>query len=179
MPDFLADEDEEIDDTDLLLETYVETDILADMDEEELEALRALMAGDTSGLPSEEELVLMDVYLSSAPEPSQAQRLAHFETLKQAEQQGQRALLMAFAKGPVAAHALYDIDMEQYDEMLIDTLGAYWSWAHGLDEATIRSRIVNDEFHEAFFDVLEFIGDEQLSQTYPANEMKGDESDQD
>ena len=66
---------------------------------------------------------------------------------------GQHAL-DAVAKGPIAAHAFYDFDFADYPDVLVNPLGAYMMWAHGLDEATVRARIDDDDFYEAFRAVL-------------------------
>ena len=161
MPDFLS-PDVALDEDDLLLEAYVEPELLETLNDEEREAMKALLTGDMTGLPTEDEMQLNEVYERPAPEPSEEQRIAHFEALKQAELEGEHALLSAFARGPVAAHALYNSDFNHYDDILVNSLGAYWRWAHGLDEEAVRARIVNDDFYEAFRDVLGEIEEEMI-----------------
>jgi len=162
MPDFVS-ADDTLDDDELLLEAYVEPEILETMDDTEREAMKVFLSGDPSELPTEDEMMLLDVYEEPAPAPSEEQRIRHFEALKQAELEGEHALLSAFARGPIAAHALYNIDFNDYEDILINTLGAYWVWAHGLDDEAVRARIVNDDFYEAFRDVLSEIEDESIA----------------
>jgi hypothetical protein len=178
MPDFLSTEDDGLD-VDTFLEMYVDPEILESMDDEEREAMKAAIRGDSSGLPTEDEMLLMDLYESPAPEPTAEQRVAHFHELKLAEQNGEHVLLLAFARGPVAAHALYDIDFANYVEILMSTLGAYWMWAHGLDEQAARARIDNEDFFEAFRDALGEIEDEAVLRAYTTAGNKPDESAQD
>jgi hypothetical protein len=87
MPDFFSEDDAELLDDDTLLKNFVEPDILETMDEEEREAMAAVIRGEDIGVSlTEDEMLLMEVYHSPAPEPSQEQRLAHYEVLKLAEQ---------------------------------------------------------------------------------------------
>jgi len=178
MPDFFSSEAEDLDE-DLPLAMHVEPEILEGMDDEERAAVRSLMKGDTDGLPTEDEMRLWEVFESPAPQPSDEQRVAHFHELKLAEQNGEHVLLLAFARGPVAAHALYDIDFANYVEILMNTLGAYWMWAHGLDEHAARARIDNEDFFEAFRDALGEIEDEAVLRTYTTAGNKPDEPAQD
>jgi hypothetical protein len=155
MPDFFSDDEAALLDDDTLLENFVEPDILETMDEEEREAMAAVIRGEAIGMSlTEDEMLLEEVYQSPAPQPSQEQRIAHYEALKLAERQGSLDLLDAFARGPIAAHAFYNIDFDHYLDVLVNTLGAYWMWAHGWDEATIRARIHDDDFYEAFRAIL-------------------------
>jgi hypothetical protein len=178
MPDFFSTDDEDLDE-DTLLEMYIEPEILESMDDEERAAMRSLIRGDTDGLPTEDELLLWEVFDSPAPQPSGEQRIAHFHELKLAEQNGEHVLLLAFARGPVAAHALYDIDFDNYVEILTSTLGAYWIWAHGLDEQAARARIDNEDFFEAFRDALAEIDDAAFLRAYTRASNKPDEPGQD
>lgn len=180
MPDFLSDDDTSLLDDDTLLKNFVEPDILETMDEEEREAMAAVIRGEDIGMSiTEDEMLLTEVYQSPAPEPSHEQRLAHYEVLKRAEQQGFLDLLDAFARGPIAAHALYDIDFDNYLDVLVNTLGAYMMWAHGLDEATVRARIHDDDFYEAFRAVLGEIEMESTMEMLGIDRNKYDEPAQD
>ena len=179
MPDFFSEDDAELDD-DTLLKNFVEPDILETMDEEEREAMAAVIRGEDIGMSiTEDEMLLMEVYQSPAPEPSQEQRLAHYEALKLAEQKGFLDLLDAFAKGPIAAHAFYDFDFDNYLDVLVNTLGAYMMWAHGLDEATVRARIHDDDFYEAFRAILSEIEMESTMEMLGIDRNKHDEPAQD
>lgn len=179
MPDFFSEDDAELDD-DTLLKNFVEPDILEAMDEEEREAMAAVIRGEDIGMSiTEDEMLLMEVYQSPAPEPSQEQRLAHYEVLKVAEQKGFLDLLDAFAKGPIAAHAFYDFDFDDYLDVLVNTLGAYMMWAHGLDEATVRARIHDDDFYEAFRAILSEIEMESTMEMLGIDRNKHDEPAQD
>jgi len=151
MPDFAPFEEDE-DDAEQL--QYMDEEFLADLDEEEVEDMKALLSGDLDGISTEDQMLLDEVYEQPAQEPSAEQRMAHFQELKQAEREGRDALLLAFVKGPVAAHALFDINFADYAEILLGTIGAYWMWSEGIDEQTARDRIVNDEFYEAMRDAL-------------------------
>lgn len=173
MPDFLAPEDEAVED--LLMQTYLEPDILESLDDDERAALKALMAGDDEDMPTEDEMLLWEVFDHAAPPPTEEQRLAHFEHLKEAEQEGEHALLLAFARGPVAAHALYDIDFDDYEDILLETLGAYWMWAHGLDERSVRARIDSDAFYQALRAALREIEEESTARLLSAHGKKNDE----
>lgn len=180
MPDFFSDDEAELLDDETLLKNFVEPDILETMDEEEREAMAAVIRGEAGEMSiTEDEMLLTEVYESPAPEPSQEQRLAHYEVLKRAEQQGFLDLLDAFARGPIAAHAFYDIDFENYLDVLVNTLGAYMMWAHGLDEATVRARIHDDDFYEAFRAVLGEIEMESTMEMLGIDRNKHDEPDQD
>lgn len=180
MPDFFSDDETELLDDDTLLENFVEPDILESMDEEERKAMAAVIRGEADVLSmTEDEMLLMEVYQSPAPAPSQEQRLAHYEVLKRAEQQGFLDLLDAFARGPIAAHAFYDIDFDNYLDVLVNTLGAYMMWAHGLDEATVRARIHDDDFYEAFRAVLGEIEMESTMEMLGIDRNKHDEPAQD
>lgn len=180
MPDFFSGDETELLDDDTLLENFVEPDILESMDEEEREAMAAVIRGEADVLSiTEDEMLLTEVYQSPAPEPSQEQRLAHYEVLKHAEQQGFLDLLDAFARGPIAAHAFYDIDFDNYLDVLVSTLGAYMMWAHGLDEATVRARIHDDDFYEAFRAVLDEIEMESTMEMLGIDRNKYDEPAQD
>ncbi|MGI3747935.1 MAG: hypothetical protein ACRYF8_20825 [Janthinobacterium lividum] len=179
MPDFFSEDDAKLDD-DTLLKNFVEPDILEAMDEEEREAMAAVIRGEDIGMSiTEDEMLLMEVYQSPAPEPSQEQRLAHYEVLKVAEQRGFLDLLDAFAKGPIAAHAFYDFDFDDYLDVLVNTLGAYMMWAHGLDEATVRARIHDDDFYEAFRAILSEIEMESTMEMLGIDRNKHDEPAQD
>lgn len=179
MPDFFSEDDAELDD-DTLLKNFVEPDILETMDEEEREAMAAVIRGEADEMSiTEDEMLLMEVYQSPAPEPSQEQRLAHYEVLKVAEQKGFLDLLDAFAKGPIAAHAFYDFNFDDYLDVLVNTLGAYMMWAHGLDEATARARIHDDDFYEAFRAVLGEIEMESTMEMLGIDRNKYDEPAQD
>ena len=179
MPDFFSEDDAELDD-DTLLKNFVEPDILEAMDEEEREAMAAVIRGEDIGMSiTEDEMLLMEVYQSPAPEPSQEQRLAHYEVLKFAEQKGFLDLLDAFAKGPIAAHAFYDFNFDDYLDVLVNTLGAYMMWAHGLDEATVRARIHDDDFYEAFRAILSEIEMESTMEMLGIDRNKHDEPAQD
>ncbi|MFJ5297525.1 hypothetical protein ACIQAL_13485 [Pseudomonas sp. NPDC088368] len=180
MPDFLAPEydDEDIDD-DLLLETYVEPELLETMDDEEREAMVALLRDDSEVTITEDELLLLDIFEAPAPEPTEEQRLDHFAALKLAEEHGLHALLLAFARGPVAAHALYNIDFNHYGDILQNTIGSYLGWAHGLDEPTVRTRIDSDDFREALRDAYSEIEGEMIIQQYTTGGRKQDEPAQD
>ena len=179
MPDFFSEDDAELDD-DTLLKNFVEPDILETMDEEEREAMAAVIRGEDIGMSiTEDEMLLMEVYQSPAPEPSQEQRLAHYEVLKVAEQKGFLDLLDAFAKGPIAAHAFYDFHFDDYLDVLVNTLGAYMMWAHGLDEATVRARIHDDDFYEAFRAILSEIEMESTMEMLGIDRNKHDEPGQD
>jgi hypothetical protein len=179
MPDFFSEDDAELDD-DILLKNFVEPDILETMDEEEREAMAAVIRGEDIGMSiTEDEMLLMEVYQSPAPEPSQEQRLAHYEVLKLAEQKGFLDLLDAFAKGPIAAHAFYDFNFDDYLDVLVNTLGAYMMWAHGLDEATVRARIHDDDFYEAFRAILSEIEMESTMEMLGIDRNKHDEPAQD
>lgn len=179
MPDFFSEDDAELDD-DTLLKNFVEPDILEAMDEEEREAMAAVIRGEDIGMSiTEDEMLLMEVYQSPAPEPSQEQRLAHYEVLKLAEQKGFLDLLDAFAKGPIAAHAFYDFNFDEYLDVLVNTLGAYMMWAHGLDEATVRARIHDDDFYEAFRAILSEIEMESTMEMLGIDRNKHDEPAQD
>lgn len=180
MPDFFSEDDAELLDDDTLLKNFVEPDILEAMDEEEREAMAAVIRGEDIGMSiTEDEMLLMEVYQSPAPEPSQEQRLAHYEVLKLAEQKGFLDLLDAFAKGPIAAHAFYDFDFDDYLDVLVNTLGAYMMWAHGLDEATVRARIHDDDFYEAFRAILSEIEMESTMEMLGIDRNKHDEPAQD
>ena len=180
MPDFFSDDETALLDDDTLLENFVEPDILESMDEEEREAMVAVIRGEADVMSmTEDEMLLMEVYQSPAPAPSQEQRLAHYEVLKLAEQQGFLDLLDAFARGPIAAHALYDIDFDDYLDVLVSTLGAYWMWADGLDEATVRARIHDDDFYEAFRAILDEIEMESTLEMLGIDRNKHDEPAQD
>lgn len=180
MPDFFSDDETELLDDETLLENFVEPDILESMDEEEREAMAAVIRGEADVLSiTEDEMLLMEVYQSPAPEPSHEQRLAHYEVLKRAEQQGFLDLLDAFSRGPIAAHALYDIEFDDYLDILVSTLGAYWMWADGLDEATVRARIHDDDFYEAFRAILEEIEMESTLEMLGIDRNKYDEPAQD
>ncbi len=180
MPDFFSDDDAALLDDDTLLKNFVEPDILENMDEEEREAMAAVIRGEDIGMAlTEDEMLLLEVYQTPAPEPSQAQRLAHYEALKLAEQQGPLDLLDAFARGPIAAHAFYDINFDDYLDVLVNTLGAYWMWAHGLDEAAVRARIHDDDFYEAFRAVLDEIEMESTLEMLGVDRNKHDEPAQD
>ena len=180
MPDFFSDDEAELLDDETLLKNFVEPDILETMDEEEREAMAAVIRGEAGEMSiTEDEMLLTEVYESPAPEPSQEQRLAHYEVLKRAEQQGFLDLLDAFARGPIAAHAFYDIDFDNYLEVLVNTLGAYMMWAHGLDEATVRARIHDDDFYEAFRAVLGEIEMESTMEMLGIDRNKHDEPAQD
>ena len=179
MPDFFSEDDAKLDD-DTLLKNFVEPDILEAMDEEEREAMAAVIRGEDIGMSiTEDEMLLMEVYQSPAPEPSQEQRLAHYEALKLAEQKGFLDLLDAFAKGPIAAHAFYDFDFDDYLDVLVNTLGAYMMWAHGLDKATVRARIHDDDFYEAFRAILSEIEMESTMEMLGIDRNKHDEPAQD
>ena len=179
MPDFFSEDDAELDD-DTLLKNFVEPDILETMDEEEREAMAAVIRGEADEMSiTEDEMLLMEVYQSPAPEPSQEQRLAHYEALKLAEQKGFLDLLDAFAKGPIAAHAFYDFDFDDYLDVLVNTLGAYMMWAHGLDKATVRARIHDDDFYEAFRAILSEIEMESTMEMLGIDRNKHDEPAQD
>lgn len=180
MPDFFSDDEAELLDDDTLLGNYVEPDILESMDEEERAVMAAVIRGEADVTSiTEDEMLLMEVYQSPAPAPSQEQRLAHYQVLKLAEQQGFLDLLDAFARGPIAAHALYDIDFDDYLDVLVSTLGAYWTWAHGLDDATIRARIHDDDFYEAFRAILSEIEMESTLEMLGIDRNKHDEPAQD
>lgn len=180
MPDFFSDDEAELLDDETLLKNFVEPDILETMDEEEREAMAAVIRGEADEMSiTEDEMLLTEVYQSPAPEPSQEQRLAHYEVLKRAEQQGFLDLLDAFARGPIAAHAFYDIDFDNYLDVLVNTLGAYMMWAHGLDEATARARIHDDDFYEAFRAVLGEIEMESTMEMLGIDRNKYDEPAQD
>lgn len=180
MPDFFSDDEAELLDDETLLKNFVEPDILETMDEEEREAMAAVIRGEAGEMSiTEDEMLLTEVYESPAPEPSQEQRLAHYEVLKRAEQQGFLDLLDAFARGPIAAHAFYDIDFDNYLDVLVNTLGAYMMWAHGLDEATVRARIHDDDFYEAFRAVLGEIEMESTMEMLGIDRNKHDEPAQD
>lgn len=180
MPDFFSDDEAELLDDETLLKNFVEPDILETMDEEEREAMAAVIRGEAGEMSiTEDEMLLTEVYESPAPEPSQEQRLAHYEVLKRAEQQGFLDLLDAFARGPIAAHAFYDIDFDNYLDVLVNTLGAYMMWAHGLDEATVRARIHDDDFYEAFRAVLGEIEMESTLEMLGIDRNKHDEPAQD
>lgn len=180
MPDFFSDDEAELLDDDTLLKNFVEPDILETMDEEEREAMAAVIRGEAGEMSiTEDEMLLTEVYQSPAPEPSQEQRLAHYEVLKRAEQQGFLDLLDAFARGPIAAHAFYDINFDDYLDVLVNTLGAYMTWAHGLDEATVRARIHDDDFYEAFRAVLDEIEMESTLEMLGIDRNKYDEPAQD
>lgn len=180
MPDFLSDDEAALLDDDTLLKNFVEPDILETMDEEAREAMAAVIRGEDIEMSlTEDEMLLMEVYQSPAPLPSQEQRLAHYEVLKLAEQQGPLDLLDAFARGPIAAHAFYDINFDDYLDVLVNTLGAYWMWAHGLDEATVRARIHDDDFYEAFRAVLDEIEMESTLEMLGVDRNKHDEPAQD
>jgi hypothetical protein len=180
MPDFFSEDDAELLDDDTLLKNFVEPDILETMDEEEREAMAAVIRGEDIGVSlTEDEMLLMEVYHSPAPEPSQEQRLAHYEVLELAEQKGYLDLLDAFAKGPIAAHAFYDFDFDDYLDVLVNTLGAYMMWAHGLDEATVRARIHDDDFYEAFRAILSEIEMESTMEMLGIDRNKHDEPAQD
>lgn len=180
MPDFFSEDDAELLDDDTLLKNFVEPDILETMDEEEREAMAAVIRGEDIGMSlTEDEMLLMEVYQSPAPEPSQEQRLAHYEVLKFAEQKGFLDLLDAFAKGPIAAHAFYDFDFDDYLDVLVNTLGAYMMWAHGLDKATVRARIHDDDFYEAFRAILSEIEMESTMEMLGIDRNKHDEPAQD
>jgi hypothetical protein len=180
MPDFFSEDDAELLDDDTLLKNFVEPDILEAMDEEEREAMAAVIRGEDIGMSlTEDEMLLMEVYQSPAPEPSQEQRLAHYEVLKVAEQKGFLDLLDAFAKGPIAAHAFYDFHFDDYLDVLVKTLGAYMMWAHGLDEATVRARIHDDDFYEAFRAILSEIEMESTMEMLGIDCNKHDEPGQD
>ncbi len=179
MPDFFSEDDAKLDD-DTLLKNFVEPDILEAMDEEEREAMAAVIRGEDIGMSiTEDEMLLMEVYQSPAPEPSQEQRLAHYEVLKLAEQKGFLDLLDAFAKGPIAAHAFYDFNFDDYLDVLVNTLGAYMMWAHGLDEATVRAHIHDDDFYEAFRAILSEIEMESTMEMLGIDRNKHDEPAQD
>ncbi|NBB09045.1 hypothetical protein [Pseudomonas sp. SLFW] len=180
MPDLLPEEyyEEDIDD-DVLLEAYVDPELLASMDDEEREAMAALLRDDSEVTITEEELLLLDVFETPAPEPTKKQRRDHFEALKLAEQDGLHALLLAFARGPVAAHALYNIDFDKYDDILLGTIGSYLQWAHGLNEETVRTRINSDEFREALCNVYSEIEEQTLIEQYTTGGSKQDEAGQD
>lgn len=178
MPDFLPDEEDQDIDDDLLLESYMDPEILDTMDDEERQALKDLMKGDPQNMPTENEMLLWEVFDSPAPPPSAEQRIAHYEELKRAEAQGQDALLIAFARGPIAAHALHNIDFDEYDDILVNSLGGYWMWAHGVDEETVRARIVNEDFYEAFREALGILEDESIMRLISGGK-KSDESEQD
>ncbi|MDC6379045.1 hypothetical protein BW687_002500 [Pseudomonas graminis] len=179
MPDFFSEDDAELDDV-TLLKNFVEPDILETMDEEEREAMAAVIRGEADETSiTEDEMLLMEVYQSPAPEPSQEQRLAHYEVLKVAEQKGFLDLLDAFAKGPIAAHAFYDFNFDDYLDVLVNTLGAYMMWAHGLDEATVRARIHDDDFYEAFRAILSEIEMESTMEMLGIDRNKHDEPAQD
>lgn len=180
MPDFLSDDEAALLDDDTLLKNFVEPDILETMDEEAREAMAAVIRGEDIEMSlTEDEMLLMEIYQSPAPLPSQEQRLAHYEVLKLAEQQGPLDLLDAFARGPIAAHAFYDINFDDYLDVLVNTLGAYWMWAHGLDEATVRARIHDDDFYEAFRAVLDEIEMESTLEMLGVDRNKHDEPAQD
>ena len=180
MPDFFSDDEASLLDDDTLLKNFVEPDSLETMDEEEREAMAAVIRGEDIGMSiTEDEMLLMEVYQSPAPEPSQKQRLAHYEVLKVAEQKGFLDLLDAFAKGPIAAHAFYDFDFDNYLDVLVNTLGAYMMWAHGLDEATVRARIHDDDFYEAFRAILSEIEMESTMEMLGIDRNKHDEPAQD
>lgn len=180
MPDFFSGDETSLLDDDTLLKNFVEPDILETMDEEEREAMAAVIRGEGIGMSiTEDEMLLTEVYQSPAPEPSQEQRLAHYEELKRGEQQGFLDLLDAFARGPIAAHAFYDIDFDNYLDVLVNTLGAYMMWAHGLDEATVRARIHDDDFYEAFRAVLGEIEMESTMEMLGIDRNKYDEPAQD
>ncbi len=180
MPDFLSDDEAALLDDDTLLKNFVEPDILETMDEEAREAMAAVIRGEDIEMSlTEDEMLLMEVYQSPAPLPSQEQRLAHYEVLKLAEQQGPLDLLDAFARGPIAAHAFYDINFDDYLDVLVNTLGAYWMWAHGLDEAAVRARIHDDDFYEAFRAVLDEIEMESTLEMLGVDRNKHDEPAQD
>lgn len=180
MPDFFSDDEAERLDDETLLKNFVEPDILETMDEEEREAMAAVIRGEAGEMSiTEDEMLLTEVYQSPAPEPSQEQRLAHYEVLKRAEQQGFLDLLDAFARGPIAAHAFYDIDFDNYLDVLVNTLGAYMMWAHGLDESTIRARIHDDDFYEAFRAILGEIEMESTLEMLGIDRNKHDEPAQD
>jgi len=180
MPDFFSEDDAELLDDDTLLKNFVEPDSLETMDEEEREAMAAVIRGEDIGMSlTEDEMLLMEVYQSPAPEPSQEQRLAHYEVLKFAEQKGFLDLLDALAKGPIAAHAFYDFDFDDYLDVLVNTLGAYMMWAHGLDEATVRARIHDDDFYEAFRAILSEIEMESTMEMLGIDRNKHDEPAQD
>jgi hypothetical protein len=180
MPDFFSDDETALIDDETLLKNFVEPDILESMDEEEREAMAAVIRGEADEMSmTEDEMLLMEVYQSPAPAPSEEQRLAHYEVLKLAEQQGFLDLLDAFARGPIAAHALYNIDFDDYLDILVSTLGAYWTWADGLDEATIRARIHDDDFYEAFRAILSEIEMESTLEMLGIDRNKHDEPAQD
>jgi hypothetical protein len=173
MPDFLEGSD------DVLLEDYFDPEVLQGMNAEERDAVASLMRGENEDMPTGDEMLLWEVFAAPAPPPSDAQRIAHYEALKVAEQESQHALLVAFAKGPVAAHALHDIDFDDYIDILVNTLGAYWIWAHGLDEESVRAKIDNDDFFEAFRGALCEIEEEAILRDFAAQKKKSDEPEQD
>lgn len=178
MPDFLDPDDEELDNN-LLLESYLEPEVLAEMTDEEREAAIALLDGGDGEIHSELEILLWEVYRSAAPAPTEAQCIAHYEELMKAEAAGEEEFLMTFAKGPIAAHSLHNIDFANFPDILVNTLGAYWKWAHGLDDQTIRMRIDNDDFYESFYEVLCEIEDEALMGEFSIDQKKPGESAQD
>jgi hypothetical protein len=180
MPDTMPLDDPDFEDIDdlTLLENYIEPELLATMDDEEREAALAVFRGDDLEMLTEDELLLMDVYESPAAEPSDEQRIAHYQALKKAEQEGRDALLAAFVRGPIAAHALYDIDFANYLDILTGTLGAYWSWSEGIDEQTARARIDNAAFLEAMREALADL-EEELIVRMVSGPKKTDEPSQD
>jgi hypothetical protein len=173
MPDFLEGSD------DALLADYFDLEILQGMDAEQLDAIASLMRDEKEGLPTDDEMLLWEVFAAPAPAPSEEQRIAHYEALKVAEQESQHALLVAFAKGPIAAHALHDIDFDDYIDILVNTLGAYWIWAYGLDEESVRAKINNVDFYEAFREALGEIEEEAILRKFAAQRKKPDEAEQD
>jgi hypothetical protein len=178
MPDFLDPDDEELDNT-LLLESYLEPEVLAEMTDEEREAAIAFLDGGDGATHSEVEILLWDLYRSPAPVPTEAQRIAHYKELMEAEAAGEGEFLLTFTKGPIAAHALHDIDFANFPDILTNTLGAYWKWAHGLDDQTIRTRIDNDDFYESFYEALCEIEDEALMEEFTIDQKKPGEPAQD
>lgn len=181
MPDLgsVDDYDEEFEVDDEFLESCSDPEILTSMDDEERQTLKDLMNGTVDDLPTEDEMLFDEVFTSPGPEPTEDQRIAHYEQLKHAEQEGQHALLTAFIKGPVAAHALFEIDFEKYVDVLAASLGGYWQWAHALDEQSIRARIDNDDFFEALREVLSEIEEEEILKLYETSGKKDDEPGQD
>lgn len=180
VPDYFMPDFPEYDEaTDLLLASYLDPEILDGMDDEERAAVKALMMGDDEDMPTEDEMLLWEVFEAPAPAPSDEQRIAHYEALKVAEQESQHAMLLAFANGPVAAHGLHDIDFDNYIDILVNTLGAYWMWAHGLDEESVRAKIDNDDFFEAFREALREIEEEAILRDFAAQKKKSDEPEQD
>lgn len=172
MPDFLEGSD------DVLLDDYFDPEVLQNMNAEERDAVASLMRGENEDLPTEDELLLWEVFAAPAPAPSEEQRIAHYDALKVAEQESQHALLLAFAKGPLAAHALHKVDFDEYIDILANTLGAYWMWAHGLDKKSVRAKIDNDDFLAAFREALHEIGEEIL-RDFTARDKKSDGPEQD